>query len=71
MSHPTVTRRTFCQAGVFSLTPLAIASLLRQERTSAEPVKPNLTNVEYTLDARKPPREPQATAMISLFMQGG
>ena len=71
MTDSTVSRRTFCQAGVFSLAPLAIASLLRQERASAEPVKPNLTNDEYTLAARTPPQEPQAKAMISLFMQGG
>lgn len=66
-----LSRRVFCQAGVMSLAPLAVASLLRDERASAAPVQPNLTNPEYTLAARKPPKEPQAKAMISLFMQGG
>ena len=63
-------RRQFCHAGVFSLAPLALASL-QQNEARAEPVKPNTVPREFTLQQQSPARPAQATAMISLFMQGG
>lgn len=66
-----VNRRQFCQAGAFSLAPLALASLLQQEKARAEPVKPNIGRQQFTLQNRPPTQQPRATAMISLFMQGG
>ncbi|WP_166820470.1 DUF1501 domain-containing protein [Thalassoroseus pseudoceratinae] len=71
MTNPALSRRAFCQSGLFSLAPLAIASLLREEQASAAPIQPNLAPEEFTLAARTPPQEPTAKAMISLFMQGG
>jgi hypothetical protein len=66
-----INRRRFCQAGVFSLAPLALASLFRQEQARAEPVKPNILGENFTLKKRPTHHEPKAQAMISLFMQGG
>ena len=63
-------RRQFCHAGAFSLAPIALASLLRDEARS-EPIKPNVGPQTFTLDQRSPAATPKATAMISLFMQGG
>ena len=63
-------RRQFCNAGAFSLAPLALASLLRDE-ARAEPIKPNVGPQKFSLDQRSPAATPKATAMISLFMQGG
>jgi hypothetical protein len=63
-------RRQFCNAGAFSLAPLALASLLRDE-ARAEPIKPNVGPQKFTLEQRSPAAAPKATAMISLFMQGG
>ena len=55
-----------------SLGPLALAGLVHQQSARAEdPVKPDLGKNGYTLAARNPPRPPRATAMISMFMQGG
>lgn len=65
-----ISRRHFCQAGAFSLAPLALASLLNRERAQAAPVKPNAPQ-QFSLKSRAPRKTPQATAMISLFMQGG
>jgi len=70
MSDPQFSRRQFTQAG-FGLAPVALAWLLQQEQAKAAPVKPNIHRQEFTLKARKPDHEPRATAMISLFMQGG
>ncbi len=67
----TFSRRRFCQAGAFSLAPMAIASLLQQEQASASPVKPNIHGQRFTLEPQPPHHEPRAHAMISLFMQGG
>ena len=63
-------RRQFCNAGAFSLAPIALASLLRDE-ARAEPIKPNVGPQKFSLDQRSPAATPKATAMISLFMQGG
>ena len=66
-----LSRRQFVETAGFGLAPVALAWLLQQERVSAAPVKPNIHRQEFTLKARQPDHEPKATAMISLFMQGG
>ena len=63
-------RRHFLQSGAFSLAPIALASLLQREARS-EPIKPALKPKVHTLAPKQPAKEPSATAMISLFMQGG
>ena len=50
--------------------PLALASLLAQH-AHAEPKKPDLGKHGFDLKAKQPPLKPRATAMISMFMQGG
>lgn len=50
--------------------PLALACLLA-EKTHAEPKKPDLGKHGFDLKPKRPPRPPKATAMISMFMQGG
>ncbi|MDA0588919.1 MAG: DUF1501 domain-containing protein [Planctomycetota bacterium] len=64
-------RRQFVEAAGFGLAPVALAWLLQKEQASAAPMKPNINRQEFTLKARQPDHEPKATAMISLFMQGG
>ncbi|MCA8989725.1 MAG: DUF1501 domain-containing protein [Planctomycetaceae bacterium] len=64
-------RRQILQAGTFSLGPLALASLLQRDGLLAAPVKPGATPKPDSLQQREPHHTPQATAMISLFMQGG
>src|SRR5690606_13897732 len=59
-----LSRRSFCRAGAFSLTPLALSWLLGRERAAAAPKKPPLQPVEFNLAARPPHFAPQATAMI-------
>lgn len=67
---PCLTRRHFLQSSAFSLSPLALA-WLGQRDARAEPVKPPLERQAHTLSPKKPAKPPSATAMISLFMQGG
>ncbi|MBI85715.1 MAG: hypothetical protein CMJ81_21175 [Planctomycetaceae bacterium] len=66
-----LTRRHFLQNGAFSLAPLAVASLLQQEQTRAESAKPVLEFEQLSLASKEAHFAPRATAMISLFMQGG
>lgn len=63
-------RRHFLATTGFGLSSLALTHLLQEEARSA-PIKPNLERPTFDLTAKRPPKEPQATAMISLFMQGG
>ena len=64
-------RRDFCRAGMFGLAPVALAWLLRQDNVLAAPAAPVMEPQPGDLLPRQPHREPQAKAMISLFMQGG
>jgi len=64
-------RRRFLQTGAFGLAPLALQYLLQNDRLFAEPTKPPLNGQASSLKVRMPHSPPQATAMISLFMQGG
>jgi hypothetical protein len=66
-----LSRRQFVETAGFGLAPIALAWLLQNEQASAAPVKPNIHRQEFTLKPRQPDHEPKATAMISLFMQGG
>ena len=73
MTRPALcSRRHVLHAGGFSLGTLALASLLREERLLAAPVKPLIDGpLRYNLLPKKPHSEPKAKAMISLFMMGG
>ena len=65
----TQTRRDFCRGGAFGLAPVALAWLLKQDDAFAAPVKPNIHGQDISLTRRATHFEPQAKAMISLFMQ--
>jgi hypothetical protein len=68
MSH--FNRRHFLSQQAFGLGGLALAWLLEQDAL-ASPPKPLLERPTFDLKPRPPAREPQARAMISMFMQGG
>ncbi len=63
-------RRHFLARGAMSLAPLAAACLYR-EQLQAAPVKPELARKSFDLLPSQPQRVPRASAMISMFMQGG
>jgi len=50
---------------------MAAAWLMQQEHLPADRIKPNIHKQEASLDNRPTQSTPRATAMISLFMQGG
>ncbi len=64
-------RRHFLTSHMFGLGTLALATLLKQDGLLAEPKKPNLDRAQFDLLPKRPPNRPRATAMISMFMQGG
>ncbi len=64
-------RRHFLASQSFGLTSLALAWLLKADRASAEPAKPSFEKPQFDLQPKAPLHAPQATAMISMFMQGG
>ncbi len=63
-------RRRFLHSS-FSLAPVALASLLKQEGLMAAPVKPFTEAQSFNLLPRATGSEPRAKAMISLLMIGG
>ena len=63
-------RRHFMAQGAMSLAPLA-AAWLGQQEAAANPVKPDLGLQSFNLRAKPSHKPPVATAMISMFMQGG
>lgn len=70
--HPgPVTRRSLLASTTFGVGAVALASLLDEERCLAEPGKPDLERPRYDLTPKQPHLAAKATAMISLFMQGG
>jgi uncharacterized protein (DUF1501 family) len=69
MSH--YTRRHFLSQQAFGLGGVALSWLLRQDNALAVPPKPLLERPTYDVKPRPPMHEPQARAMISMFMQGG
>ncbi len=64
-------RRHFLAQGAMSLAPLAMSWAIGQDRLLAAPVKPELARQSFDLLPKQPSKTPQATAMISMFMQGG
>ncbi|MDX1966575.1 MAG: DUF1501 domain-containing protein [Planctomycetaceae bacterium] len=64
-------RRHFVAQSAFSLSGIALAWLLKQDGVNAAPAKPTLERQTFDLRPKRPQQAPQATAMISLFMQGG
>jgi hypothetical protein len=63
-------RREFLAAATLGVSSLALASVLRSEGLAA-PIKPELTRPTFDLLPKPSHTAPKATAMISLFMQGG
>ena len=53
------------------MSSLALSFLLNQDEAHAKPVKPNLTPESFDQAPKQPHFEPQAKAMVSLWMQGG
>jgi len=68
--HTRSSRRHFMAQGAMSLAPLA-AAWLGQQEAAANPVKPDLGLQSFNLRAKPSHKPPVATAMISMFMQGG
>src|SRR5690242_18826344 len=64
-------RRHFLSQQAFGLGGLALNWLLEQDRARATPAKPASVRTSFDLHHRSPARQPHATAMISMFMQGG
>lgn len=54
-----------------SVSSVALAYLLKQEQAQANVKKPLLQQQTFDTVPKQPPSEPQAKAMISLWMQGG
>src|SRR2546430_16086402 len=73
MSRPYCsTRRHFLAGSAFSLSSLALAWLLKQDKALADaPVKPLLEPQHYDLQPKPPHFQPRARAMISIFLNGG
>jgi len=64
-------RRHFLHTGSFGLGGLALASLLKDDRLMAAPIKPLLGGESFDLKPKVAPSPGKAKAMISLFMMGG
>ncbi|MED5447775.1 MAG: DUF1501 domain-containing protein, partial [Planctomycetota bacterium] len=64
-------RRHFLARGAMSLAPLAAAWASQRDQLLAAPVKPELARQSFDLLPKQPRKTPRATAMISMFMQGG
>ena len=69
-NQPT-SRRELLRAATFGVGSVALEWLLRGERATAAPPRPELAPQTFDTLPKPPPRPPRATAMISLFMQGG
>ncbi|MCO6456972.1 MAG: DUF1501 domain-containing protein [Pirellulaceae bacterium] len=65
------TRRHFLAAQALGMGGLAMSWLLREQSLRAAPTRPELQPRRYDLEAKTPVHPPRATAMISLWMQGG
>ena len=71
MDHSFFSRREFVSSATFGVSSLAIASLMHAERGNAAPIKPDFKKPTFDVLPKAPLSPPKATAMISLFMQGG
>ncbi len=65
------TRRHFLASNAMGVSSVALAWMLKQDGLLAEPSKPDLQPQQFDLTPKRPHVEPQAKAMISLWMQGG
>lgn len=66
------TRRHFLSRNALGISSLALTHLLKDDGLlAAEPFKPVATPQSYDLTPKDPQAEPQAKAMISMFMGGG
>lgn len=64
-------RRHFLAGSAAGIGGIALACLLNEQGLRAEPAKPALERTTFDLLPKRPHFEPQAKAMISLWMQGG
>lgn len=64
-------RRHFMLQNSFGIGGLALAWLMQRDRVNAAPPKPNLDPTNFDLRPKPTVSPPKATAMISMFMQGG
>ena len=73
MSHtsPIRTRREFLTQNALGMGSVALATLLNQDNLLATPANVPRGPQNFNLDLKKPHFQPQAKAMISLFMHGG
>ncbi len=66
-----ISRRRFLANQSLGMGGVAFAWALNERSLSAAPKRPELTVKTFNNDPRQPDSEPQAKAMISLWMQGG
>ena len=75
MQRSCYSRRHMLTAGTMGISSLALSWLLSKERANAadkpELAKPALVPPTFDLKPKAPHHPPRATAMISLYMQGG
>ena len=71
MQHEPSGRRHFLASSAMSLGGVMLAWLAQQKPAFASPTKPNLSQPVYDTLPKAPARPPTATAVISLWMQGG
>lgn len=71
MSQHIENRRQFLTSNLTAVGSLALAWLLKQDGLLAEPTRPELAPQRFDLLPKPTPQPPRATAMISLWMQGG
>jgi hypothetical protein len=74
MTHDTArisSRRHFLASQAMGLGGVALAWLLREEGLLAAPRQPELAPPSFDTKPKAPQHPPKATAMISLWMQGG
>ena len=66
-----LTRRHFLASNSLSISSVALAWMLDQDNAFGKPVKPELEAQSFDQTPKQPHFEPQAKAMVSLWMQGG
>jgi len=68
---PCLTRRHFLASNSMGIGSVALSWMLQEQGALAKIIQPDLEKKTYDLTAKQPHAEPQAKAMISLWMQGG
>ena len=71
MLNPNLERRAFLQANVAGIGAVAVSFLADDNQVAAKPIKPELHAKTFDQTQKAPHHEPQAHALISLWMQGG